>query len=86
MKNAIFWDVAQCGYIINAHFGGTCSLYLQGRRNNASEEKCQTVATLKMGATRFSERLVYNKPKGCHIPEDGILQSRCCKNLKSYKV
>jgi hypothetical protein len=24
-------------------FGGTCHLHLQGRRNNASEEKCCTV-------------------------------------------
>jgi hypothetical protein len=38
MKNAIFWDVVLCGFIINRRFGGMCRLHLQGRRNNASEE------------------------------------------------
>jgi hypothetical protein len=40
MKNAIFLDVAPCGFIINRCFGGTCRLHLQGRRNNPREEKC----------------------------------------------
>jgi hypothetical protein len=31
MKNAVFWDVAPCGFIINRRFGGTCRLHLQGR-------------------------------------------------------
>jgi hypothetical protein len=44
MKNAVFWDVAPCGFIINRRFEGTCRLHLQDRRNNASEEKCYTVA------------------------------------------
>jgi hypothetical protein len=35
MKNAVFLDVAPCGFIINRRFGGTCRLRLQGRRNNA---------------------------------------------------
>jgi hypothetical protein len=39
MKNAVFSDVAQCGFIITRRFGGTCSLHLQGRINNAREEK-----------------------------------------------
>jgi hypothetical protein len=33
-----------CGFIINRRYGITLRLHLQGRRNNASEEKCQTVA------------------------------------------
>jgi hypothetical protein len=40
MKNAVFWVVAPCGFIINRRFEGTCRLLLQGRRNNANEEKC----------------------------------------------
>jgi hypothetical protein len=40
VKNIIFWDVESCGFIINQRFGGTCRLHLQGRRNNAREEKC----------------------------------------------
>jgi hypothetical protein len=31
MKNAVFWDVAPCGFIINRHFGGKCRLHLQGK-------------------------------------------------------
>jgi hypothetical protein len=40
LKNAVFWDVALYGFIINQCFGGTCRLHLQAKRNNASEEKC----------------------------------------------
>jgi hypothetical protein len=42
VKNAVFWDVAPCGFIVN-DIGRTCRLHLQGRRNNANEEKCLTV-------------------------------------------
>jgi hypothetical protein len=40
MNNDVFWDLAPCGFIINLRFGRTCRLHLQGRINNASEEKC----------------------------------------------
>jgi hypothetical protein len=40
MKNAVFWAVTPCGFIINRRFGGTCRLNLKSRRNNASEQKC----------------------------------------------
>jgi hypothetical protein len=40
VKNAVFWDVAACGFIINWHFRGTCHLHVHCRRNNVSEEKC----------------------------------------------
>jgi hypothetical protein len=39
MKNAVFWDVVPCGFIINRRLGGTCCLHLQGKRNNARREK-----------------------------------------------
>jgi hypothetical protein len=33
MKSYIFWDIMSCSPLrINRHFGGTCHLYLQGRR------------------------------------------------------
>jgi hypothetical protein len=44
LKNAVIWDVAPCGFIINRRFGGTCRLHLQGRANNVSGEKCYTMA------------------------------------------
>jgi hypothetical protein len=31
MKNAVFWDVAPCGFCVNRRFGGTYRLHLQGR-------------------------------------------------------
>jgi hypothetical protein len=40
IKNAVFWNVVLCGFNLNWHFGITCYLLLQGRRNNTSEEKC----------------------------------------------
>jgi hypothetical protein len=42
MKNAVFWDVAPCGFNMNRRFGGACRLHLQGERNNASEESANT--------------------------------------------
>jgi hypothetical protein len=33
MKNAVFWDVALCRFVINRRFGGMCHLNLQDRRN-----------------------------------------------------
>jgi hypothetical protein len=45
MKNAVFWDMEPCGFIINGRFGGMCRrLHLQGRRNNAIEKRCWAVA------------------------------------------
>jgi hypothetical protein len=36
MTNAVFWDVAPCGFTINRRFGGTCRFHLQRRRNNGA--------------------------------------------------
>jgi hypothetical protein len=36
LKNAVFWDVAPCEFIIDRRFAGMCRLHLQGRRNRAS--------------------------------------------------
>jgi hypothetical protein len=30
---AIFWDTVLCNLFVNRHFGGTCNLYLQGRKS-----------------------------------------------------
>jgi hypothetical protein len=60
----------QCGFIINKRFGETLRLHLQGRRNNAGEKQCQTVANRQMS--------VYNNPTRCHIPGDNILNWMVC--------
>jgi hypothetical protein len=40
MKNAVFWGVVPCGFIVSRCFGGKGRLHLQGRINNAREGKC----------------------------------------------
>jgi hypothetical protein len=57
MKNAVFWDVTPCEFIINRRFGGTCRLHLHGKRINASEEKCQAAANRPMFRSRLRLRL-----------------------------
>jgi hypothetical protein len=42
--------------------------------------------TLKMEATRSSEKSVHTKSTRRHIPEEGILHSHRRENLKSYTV
>jgi hypothetical protein len=39
MKNAVFWDVEPCGFIINRRFGGMCLLHLQGRFLEGADER-----------------------------------------------
>jgi hypothetical protein len=42
-------------------------------------------STLKMEAIHSSERSVRTRSRWRHIPEDGILHSHRCENLKSYE-
>jgi hypothetical protein len=52
------------GFVINQRFGGTCHIYIQGRRNNANEERCWTVtnrASLQFDGTDIAG---YNRGGG----------------------
>jgi hypothetical protein len=80
LKNAVFWDVVTCGTLKNRRFGGTCRLHLQGRKNSAREE------SVSSWLTRSSETSVLTRPTPRHIPEDCILHSHRCENLKSYML
>jgi hypothetical protein len=42
-------------------------------------------SALKMEAIRSSETSVHTRSTQRHIPEDGILHSHRCENLKSFK-
>jgi hypothetical protein len=68
MKNAVFWDVAPRGFIINRRFGRTCpsDTFIRPRFSS----------TLKMEATRSSETStsIYSEPTRLHIPQDGIFK------------
>jgi hypothetical protein len=44
MKNAVFWDVAPCIYVVNRRFGGTYRLHLQGIRNPRTMNQREQVA------------------------------------------
>jgi hypothetical protein len=66
-KNAVFWDEAPCGLIVNRRFGGACRLYLQ----SITISYISIFSNLTMEAIGSSETSVYNKPIGRHIPENG---------------
>jgi hypothetical protein len=40
MKNVVIWDVVPWRFNISRRFGRACRMHLQGRSNNASDEKC----------------------------------------------
>jgi hypothetical protein len=81
MKNAIFWDVVLCISCVNRCFGGTyCGLQPPAHAGSSLTD----FSALKMEAIRFSETSVHTGSTQRHIPEDGILHSHRCENLKSY--
>jgi hypothetical protein len=107
MKNAVFWDVAQCSSCVNRRFGGTYRLHLKGRKisergTNTSRwlkkkmsadylyppahvgSSLADFSTLKFEAIHSSKTSVHTRSTRRHIPEDGILHSHHCENLKSY--
>jgi hypothetical protein len=52
----------------------------------ANEEYARGLSTLKMETIRSSEMSVHTRSTRCHIPEDGILHSHLCENLRFYKI
>jgi hypothetical protein len=100
MKHVVFWDVALCRSWVNRRFGGWYRLHLQSRkireRGTSVSRWLQTAipahagssladfSTLKKEAILSSETSVGTRSTQHHIPEDCILDSRLCENLKSW--
>jgi hypothetical protein len=68
MKNAVFWDLAQCRYCVNL-----LTLVHHSRISY----------TLKMEAIRSCETSVNKISTRRYIPEDGILQKLCADILSN---
>jgi hypothetical protein len=98
LKNAVFWDVALCRSCVNRRFGGTYR-HLQGRKVRELGTSVRRLSlqppahagssladfsTLNMEAIRSSETSGHTRSTQRHIPEDSILHSPRCENLKSY--
>jgi hypothetical protein len=96
MKNAISWDVATCGSFKNRRFRGTepfHHLYYVFLRSvhrllvTANVVPSSPIlVTLMMEALPSSKTLVLTKATRPNIPEDGILDSHCSENLKTYTI
>jgi hypothetical protein len=98
LKNAVFWDVLTlCRFCVYRRFGGTYHLHLQVRKIREPvtslsmwqlpAHACSSLAdfsNLKIEAICSSETSVHTRSTQRHIPEEGILHSHRCENLKSY--
>jgi hypothetical protein len=90
LKYAVFWDVEVCRSCVNRRFGGTYRFHLQGRNIRSvcghADSSLADISTLKMEAIRSSKTSVDTRSTQLHIPENGILHSHLCENLKSSIV
>jgi hypothetical protein len=80
LKNVVFCDVAPYRYCVNRLFGGKYRLHLQGRKNPRARKQREQPPV----HAGFSETSVHTRLTRRQIPEDGIVHSYSCENLKSY--
>jgi hypothetical protein len=71
-------------------FGGKCCIHLQGGKKQRARENISSVSlavffsTLKVKATRSSEKSVLTIPARRHIPEDDVVLRHGRESIKSY--
>jgi hypothetical protein len=72
LKNAVFLDVAPCGFNISRRFGRTCRLHLQCRRKKKKRELGETLyGSYQTNSHTFSNRLTLLARVFSFCPEDG---------------
>jgi hypothetical protein len=76
MKNAVFWDVELYRYCISRRFGGTCRLYLQGRRKEKStSEEPERASEPYLTSVVLNYILSVNWYGGLHNQTSNVFQS-----------
>jgi hypothetical protein len=100
-KNSVFWDVEPGRSCVNRRFVGTYRLHLQGRkireRGSSLSRWLSLLSSAHAGSSLAAflpwrwrcyvsaKRWLIQDLPSSNIPEDGILHSYRCENLKSYK-
>jgi hypothetical protein len=85
VKNAVFWDVATCGFCKNRRFRNKYRLYSFFQLLvTAKVVPRSLILFLPLETTRSSKTPVFTRVTRRHIPEDGSLVSHRRKNHKSY--
>jgi hypothetical protein len=81
----IFWDITTCSPLkVNRWFGGTCRLYVQGRRISQARNQRETWQQAELLATFFSETSIhFQLITRRYNPADRTHHNRRCENIKS---